>query len=455
MTFLDSIDSFKAKYWNRSIKTEPKTKVNDVFMPSRHGSSLRKFSADKLNQELRRKTAHAASLYIKGVEKKSADTFRAWFTLENEKNGAKPSVDDETIIRIFNRNSKIKKKSRIADKCAHIYGDGFMLIEYANDNKAGVGGSTDLSRDITPRAVPIDLRVLDPEQLKEFEVKSEYWKKQGILHFHYQSKEGKELFIHPNRVLHVPRNELPFQKMGTSDIDILIDTLQAYPDVVIATGEILKWFAHGIVTVTKDSMDANQKRDIEKELMEHNNIFVNDSRYKFNVVVPTAIRPKEYYDFIMQNIAGVLVMPTHMLTGVQTTKTSGAEVGFSDYYRDVADDQELLYTPIFEKLYTQLLGSKGKQFKYKLVWNQIYINELAEAELIGKRGAAAQNLKGAGIIDNFEAREIVNKGLIYLDPNKKIKQPTNPTTNVPVQPDKRIVKAPGQKDDDDDDKDDD
>ncbi|GAH14267.1 unnamed protein product, partial [marine sediment metagenome] len=37
-------------------------------------------------------------------------------------------------------------------------------------------------------------------------------------------------------MLHAPRNQLPFQKLGTSDIDILSDILNSYADINIATG---------------------------------------------------------------------------------------------------------------------------------------------------------------------------------------------------------------------------
>lgn len=448
MTLLDSWDKFTSAYIKRSSKKSI-PKEDKAFVPSEYGAELRKYTRNNLTPEKRRELALGAPLYMKGVNKKSADKFRAWFTLENMKTRAKASQTDETIIRLFDRLAKTKQKIREADRCSHIYGDGFILIRYAKDNTSGENGTPDLSLPPT-NARPVNLRVLDPERSKEFKFKNETWQKKGIAHVYYVSKEGDERWIHPDRILHIARNKLPFQMLGTSDIDILLDVILSYSDITVATGEILKWFAHGVITLQKANMQPNEKRDIEKELEKHNNIFVNDERYTFDVKNPEAIDPKPFYDFVQQNIAAVLGMPTHMLTGVVAGRTTGAETAYSDYYRDVADDQELLYTPLVIKLYTQLLGSYNRPFKYNIAWNQIYINELAEADLIGKRGAAGQNLKGAGIIDNTEARQIVNKGLIELDPNKKIKQPTTPTTNVPVQPDKRLVKSPKQKDDDED-----
>ncbi|GAH14260.1 unnamed protein product, partial [marine sediment metagenome] len=103
-------------------------------------------------------------------------------------------------------------------------------------------------------------------------------------------------------------------------------------------------------------------------------------------------------------------MPTHMLTGVVVGRSSGAETGYSDYYRDVSDDQDLIYTPLIRKLYGQLLAAHEREFAYNIIWNQIYIDEKAEAEIDDIRSQSAERLKAAGIIDNKEARQKMNKG---------------------------------------------
>lgn len=428
MTLIDRIDAFAKNYIYRTPKDTIK---EEPFKPSQYSQTLRKYSRENLTPEKRRKLALQAPLYMKGLEKKSADTFRAWFTLEKFKTRKPPIAIDETIIRLFDKRAKTKKKFKIGDKSSHIYGDGFILIRYQNDNKSGKKGSTDLS--LPPYVIddegnkkyfrPYDLQVLDAECLTELKYKNKEWEGLGIQHFYYKSKSGKEVWIHPDRILHIKRNELPFSKFGIADTDALLDVLQAYPDIVISTGEILKWFSHGITYVTKQNMSPNERKAILEELAKHPNIYANDDRYKMDVITPQAISPKEFFDFIIQNIAGILGMPAHMLVGLVIGRVTGAESMYTDYYKDVRDDQDMIYTPLTEKLYGQLLNSYGRDFFiYETEWNQIYINEMAEAELLDKKADAVKKFKEANMIDQKEGRQIINKGIVELDVDKKIKQ---------------------------------
>jgi len=86
-------------------------------------------------------------------------------------------------------------------------------------------------------------------------------------------------------------------------------------------------------------------------------------------------------------------MPTHMLTGVVVGRSSGAETGYADYYRDVRDDQDLMYTSLLIKLYSQLLKAWGREFTYDIMWNQIYIDEKAEGDIDKVRAESVQILK--------------------------------------------------------------
>ena len=77
--------------------------------------------------------------------------------------------------------------------------------------------------------------------------------------------------------------------------------------------------------------------------IEDTDIERSDKRYEMDIIKAESIDPRAFYDFILQNIAGVIGMPTHMLTGVVVGRSSGAETGYADYYRDVRDDQDLMY----------------------------------------------------------------------------------------------------------------
>jgi len=139
------------------------------------------------------------------------------------------------------------------------------------------------------------------------------------------------------------------------------------------------------------------------------------------------------------NIAAAIIMPTHLLTGIQVGRVTGAEIGFADYYRDVKDIQELEDTPLIETLYKSILENSGRVWKYSLKWNQIYVDELAEAEIMEKRVNAAEKAFNGGFVDQKEARIMFNKGQIELDEAKKIKPKTPP---IAPKPDMPVPKPP-------------
>ena len=82
-------------------------------------------------------------------------------------------------------------------------------------------------------------------------------------------------------------------------------------------------------------------------------------------------------------------------------------------------------------MYKTILESRGRTWKYSIRWNQIYVDKLAEAEIMWKRTQAADlALNGTrgvgGFADDEEARTMYNKGQIELDEKKKIKHKTPP-----------------------------
>ena len=188
MTLLDKIDSFKAKYYSRTSEPVSEPNADPAFQSTSYDAANRKYSSDNFTPEKRRKLAHAAPIYMKGIKKKSSDTFRAAIKIERPFTQVKAADFDLKLIHAFNRHSKIWAKLRIADRCSHIYGDGLILIKYLNDNKNGENGAPDLSVPAPKGAKPYDLDLLDPEIVYEMEWyeddKRFNWKKLNIQHFH-------------------------------------------------------------------------------------------------------------------------------------------------------------------------------------------------------------------------------------------------------------------------------
>ena len=439
----DKVEKIGHEYiWGKhGLDKEPSKKVDGIGADqgSTFEEEVRKaaMSAPGLNPELRRKIAMTAPMFWKGISKKGLDSFRYWFNFVPIGSKDSMSESDKNIIRDFDKRNVIKRKFFIAYVCACIYGDGYITIRYLKDNKIQVKDSP------VKNAEPRILDLIDPENITEIKYLNKYFKSKGIKHFHYVNrKTGRDIWIHPDRMIHVKLDELPFNQFGISKIDLLRKILKSKLNMDIATGEIMTWFSHGILDMTIEGMTPAQELKMEEDYKKHLNYYYHDEHYKLDVKNPTAIDPKEFYNWVVMNIAASLIMPTHILTGVQTGKVTGSEIGVSDYYRDVQDAQELIFTPILEELYRKLLASRGKTFNYDIIWNPIFLDELSEARILESRVRSASLAKQAGLIDNEEGRRMINKGQIELETKKKIKQdkPKSPSPENPASPPQPLTK---------------
>jgi len=442
---MDTIGNVLKSGWNKYFAVSPKKdigkKEKSLYTPTQYSDQLVLQGYNKLTPVRRRDIANESPLFMKGIRKKSLDTFRAWYSIETKKGRGKPIQADLKAIESFDIRSNFKHKFYEARVASHIYGNGFLLITFINDYK-----NAKLSQQVNPKAEPYTVNILNSEYISDMKENDA-----GQLCFVFL-KDGTEKLIHPNRIIHIPANKVPGYVFGVSTIDILRHTMFSKKNVDIAAGHILSWFSHGIIDWEWEDMTPEEKKEAEQLIATHPGAYIHNQEVKLDIKNPTAIDPEPFYDYIVLNIAAAINMPTHILTGIQTGKVTGSEIGFGDYYRDVKDEQEIEFTPILEKLYSQILNARGRDWKYNIVWNTIYIDEMSEATLLEKKINAAEKAmngtKGAGgFIDMEEAREILNKGQIMVDPKKKIKRvkPIVPP-NQPPQPPSKPPTPEGKKD---------
>jgi len=441
MTFGDRVEYFMQKYIRRTKKDDVKGVEDELLLPSQYGN-------DKPFKELSPKQCYdyalMSALFMKGVVKKNSDTFRAWFKLKRE-DGIKMPEEEVSIIKSFEKRSEVRKKFKIGGMCADVWGDGYLLIKFYEPYNIG---KNKLKKPVKEDAEPLDLILLNPEYITErYYVDND----KQTLYYHYVNRNKNEDFpIHPDRILHIKTIEFPNSAFGVSKAQILRNILISSADIDVATGEILKWFSHGIQILTKQNMSKQERDKALKLLQEHPNYFAFSEKYSFDIKNPVAINPMPFYDHVTEAIAAVLCMPKQVLLGVQIGRVTGAEIGYADYYRDIRDNQDLVYTPLIEKLYNYLGKAYNRDFsKYDVVWNIIYIDELAEAELLGKRVAAAVNARSTvkPIISIGEARRIISEGQIELDPEdipneenlKQSKLPINDKPEPKPEPSDRVV----------------
>ena len=442
MTLGDRFNEFLSLYIRKTPEDVKEEKVEDnlPFKPSEYGEESKKFSmiveGKNLTPLMRRKMALTTPFYMKGLRKKCRDTFRAG--LDYTKDGKKPSEVELRVLNSFNKRNNIYAFLEKMKQDAHVYGDGICLIVFTNDQRVK---KPDLSKKPSKGAVPYTLKRMNPEMITSYDYINDKYKRQGFQHLVYDNQEtGQKIFIHPDRVLMFEETDFAFTKFGISDMDILRHVVSSFADIDIATGEILKWFSYGVIHWTKDGAGKNTMKEMKKVASLHPHIYIGDETDHLEIENPESINPEPFYNHLIMSIAAVLVMPTHVLKGVEIGQSTGAEAGYADYYKDIRDSQELIYKPQLEKLYSLLFESyfDGKRvFDYEVVFNPMYVGEMAEAEVDAKRAATAVNLKTADVIDLEESRKYMNDGHIFLDPAKEIEQKEEQPKEEMVQPNPR------------------
>jgi hypothetical protein len=405
-TLGDNVFNFYERYLKRTASKEVKLGV-----PSLYDNEMMKPTDDvKLTPAKRREIAHQSPVFMKGVRKKSLDSVRSWFKVEHLNGSSLIKVDQDAILS-FEFRSNYKKKFQQAVKDAHIYGDGFLIIQFDSSDKGRA-----LSDE--PIGEPRNVHVLNPEFITSVEYLSGKNKSKDLYHFVYDDNNGNKQLIHPDRIQHIIVEEDSRSKLGLSKIDLLRNTIKSKKHVDIAVGRILSWFSHGLLDIKAYDLSKEEAKNVKKVAEMHPSVWLHDPEdFEIDVLQPESINPQPFMDFIVLNIASCLVMPVHVLTGIQVGRVTGAEVGFADYYRDIKDMQELIYTPLIEDLYQRIIEARGREWKYKIVWNQVYVDEVGEAEIMEKRTNFITKALQAGIISKEEAREMMNKGSIELNPS--------------------------------------
>jgi len=447
-TIGDYIKDFYENYIAPSDDEYVGKKESDLTNPKDNSQDRKSgdFGTKKLSMQKCREVAEQTPLFMKGVRKKSMDSVRSWYHIDTKDEQTNPISTDLDIIKEFEERNNLLYKWYLMSVDSSVYGDGYMLITFKNDN------TTALHQSPSKDAVPYSVKLLNPELIDKIDFypkQKDFYRNKDIKHFHYKGKDYKDTWIHPDRIIHLPGDRLSYSEFGNSKINLLRNVIKSKINVDIANGEILAWFAHGIYDVGVQNCEQNDIDTWEERAKEHPGCWIHDKdREEIKVHNPTAIDPKPFYDFLVLNIASAIIMPVHILTGVQVGRVTGAEVGTGDYYKDVRDIQELKYAPLLIKLYKWILKGHNyssdekapkRRWKYKFVWNPIYIDERSEAEIMKTRvdaaNAALNGPKGGiGFIDKREAREMYNKGQIQIDSDKKITPPKPPKPPQPPQP---------------------
>jgi len=398
-------------------KAEPKSKVVAGKSADLYGQSGKQ---ETLSAKQLRYVAEHESLFYKATHKKNRDALQNWFIIK-KLDDSEPFKEDVRIINEFQRRTRMKQKSQVAGVSKDIYGDGFIEKIYLETKGRGVESPP------PKNAEPIGLKVLDAEHITTMKVVK------GQKYYVYRATGVDDKLIHPSRIMHF-REGLPYSDFGLSKVESLKNILKSVMNTDTATGEILDWSSHGILDFTIVNSSPEQEKYMNKLVKEGNHWYIHDENYELKVENPRMGEPKSFFDYFYVKIAAMFEMPQHVLTGVQPGKDMGGETGIADYHKDLRNDQDMTFTPLFEDLFEELLNSKGRKWQYKLVWLPTYVDETSEANIMWKRALAAKESYLSEVIGQKESRKIIKDGIIDFDPDTipdDIKEVEEPAVGVP------------------------
>ena len=385
-------------------KVKPKEPISKVVAGKNRSLYAHTGKSEPLSMVQLRAIYLNEPLVYKAINKKNRDTFQNGFIIKR-RDGTEPFKNDIDIINEFIQRTRLMPKLEIGGKCKDIYGDGYVEKIYLEPKSR--------TADMPPpaNAEPIGLKVLDAESLTKKETKMG---RGDTVFYVFRGTDG-EIYIHPDRIIHIV-DPLPHADFGNSKLSILRHILKSKINTDISVGEILDWSSHGILDMTVNNCTPEQEKHMAELFRDANHFYVHDETYVLDVKNPTMGEPKSYFEYMYVNIAACFMMPTHILTGVQPGHVIGSEIGVADYHKDLANDQTMIYTPIIEDLFEELLKSRGKKWVYEVVWRPTFIDELSEGRIMEKRALAAKEGYVNRIIGQKEARKIMKDGVIDINP---------------------------------------
>ena len=367
-------------------------------------------------------------LVLKAIYKKNRDIFKNWFVIRpvDEKDKIDPMV--LKILKDFDKKTNFPNKLYVSGVCANIYGTGFIekiYNEHGNSKAMNPPGDN---------AKLVDLNLLSSKHITSRKKSDK--KGDSILYPVFKKGFTDEVLIHPDRLSVVRTDWLPGNFFGISKVYVMMNILKSKMTADQASGDFVDWVSKGITDVTIKGMQDEQEKSATKVLKSHPNTLIHDEDYSVAVHNPARIDLGSFFDYFYVNIAAGLEMPKHVLIGSETGNVTGSEVGISSYYGDVQNIQTLVFTPIIEDIYKEVLAAHGKEWKYEIYWNPIFVDELSEAKILQTRAYSATQTVASNIISIPEARKMLNEGVVKLDADKvpEVEKPPQPTTDPNVEP---------------------
>ena len=319
-------------------------------------------------------------LIFKGITKKAEDLFREGWSIEDPRDGYDVPDEFEAEIERFNEEIQLKQKLMQLAINTFIYGDGFLeLDDGGNANEEISYGELKDVHIIYPPAMKISI--------------DEY----GIVQEYVFRWKGNEVKFHPSRIIHTKFYSYGDSNYGISVIEVAYNNLLAKMNADVAAGHIIYMAGKPFPVLKKLTRANEQEMDKMEEILKNLNPKTGlalDGDFEFDLKNPSPLNPTPFNNNFYINLAAALRMPLMILIGVQKGAVTGSEVDLSDYYKDIKNLQEIVFTPVLRRIYEARTGKKP--FSYTIYWHPIFIDEKSEAEIFKIKCQCAQMLYNIG-----------------------------------------------------------
>jgi len=349
-------------------------------------------------------TAVMEPLLRKGIWKENRDIFKdGWDVITKKKNGIVPDKISD-LLKDFDYQTKIQYKYEQAGISSNIYGDGFLEILWDEPQNTTIDMPP-------PNTAPVDLKIFNAEYIDHTEHKN---KNDPLLYYIYKEPKIKKQYIHPGRLQHIIKKQLPGKTFGVSDVYTGNKILTSKMNADEQYGEFIEWMGAGSFDVLIKNATKDDLLKAEKILKKRHNVNLHNEDTEWKTLNPVIFNPKDFNDWFLINIGALRDMPYYMLAGTQPGQLTGSEMGFLDYMNHIKSIRTNVFTPHIEQLYDLIL--KGNNIpngmkEYRIQWKESYIDEQMEATILKTRTEAASLALDHFTIDENEFRAIMKQGI--------------------------------------------
>jgi len=396
---------------------------------------------ENMQQDQKKTLSNADKQYIyenemlthKGIRKKAFNLFREWHTVDNPLDGKDVPPETEKAINNFRKQVNLPKKFMQDYINKSVIGRGYFeltTLELIEEN--GLGLEKPLPLGLSD-VVNVDPRSIEPNTVKNEKANDINNFQTPLLDVdYYVQKQGRgkpKLLLHPSRIIETHEFTLgDSNPVGVIDVAYRIANSKMNADW--AFGEIPYRFGKPflVCNITGGTQDEIEEVFGALGKLNPKTGFAGDDRYVFKILNPQQIDPKEFAQYYYVNLAAALEMPLLMLIGETHGAVAGSVSDRADYYKDLECIQNIVYTPIINRIYSQLLGS----WDYDIKWNPIYVDEKSQAE-IAKTWMEAFKIiySDMGLVDDVTMRQMCREKDINI-PEEFELPVEEPVVDIPV-----------------------